>query len=307
MRGFMALLLMASTAQAEVPKVLTDIAPVQSLTAQVMGTLGTPEMLISAKDDPHHFQMRPSQARLMAGADLVIWMGKGFTPWLPHVIESLGTDVTSLELLDAPDLAMVITNGMNDQRTDIADGDADGDRDKALDDNGDTDPHAWLDPQNAQVFLTEIANALASADPQNAATYRSNAATARTQITAMQAEITAQLAPASHITLVPYHNAYRYFFARFGLKNNGTLASSEATPPSAAHLAEVRDLLARQQQTCLFAEPGANLDLIRAAAPFPDQPVAALDPLGATLTPGPQLYETLIRKMADTIATCETP
>ena len=307
MRSFLALLLTVSAAQAEVPKVLTDITPVHSLTAQVMGDLGTPDLLVSPRSDPHHFQMRPSQARLVDGADLIIWMGDSMTPWFIQVIETLGTDATSLELLDIPNLPLVVANEPEDHDAEDADHDKAKDHAEAHHDHGDTDPHAWLDPENAKTFLTEIANALASIDPDNAATYHDNAAAARARITAMQAEITTQLASAQDITLVPYHNAYRYFLTRFGLDLSGALANSEATPPSAAHLAEMRDLLAQRQRTCLFAEPGANLDLIRAAAPHPDQTVPALDPLGATLTQGPDLYDALIRKMADTIATCENP
>ena len=81
-RIFIGLLLLSGMAHSEPPKVLTDIAPVHSLVAQVMGDLGEPELLLQASDEIHHLQLRPSQARAIARADVVIWVGPGLEPWL---------------------------------------------------------------------------------------------------------------------------------------------------------------------------------------------------------------------------------
>ena len=57
------------TAQAEPLTVISDIPPVQSLVMQVMGDRGTVEVLLEPNADPHHFQLRPSQSRMIANAD----------------------------------------------------------------------------------------------------------------------------------------------------------------------------------------------------------------------------------------------
>ena len=67
--------LLATPALADVPKVMTDLPVVHSLTAQVMGDLGTPDILLDKGADPHHFQLKPSQARALSQADLVLWIG----------------------------------------------------------------------------------------------------------------------------------------------------------------------------------------------------------------------------------------
>ena len=74
--------LTAAPARAEVPKVVTDVAPVQSLAALVLGDLGTPGVLVGNGSDPHDYQLRPSQMGALSGADLVIWVGPELTPWL---------------------------------------------------------------------------------------------------------------------------------------------------------------------------------------------------------------------------------
>ncbi|MEC8041367.1 MAG: zinc ABC transporter substrate-binding protein [Pseudomonadota bacterium] len=77
-----AALLTATTALADVPRVVTDIAPVHALVAQVMGDLGAPDLLVDPGSSPHSYAMRPSQARALEKADLVFWIGEPLTPWL---------------------------------------------------------------------------------------------------------------------------------------------------------------------------------------------------------------------------------
>ena len=88
MRYIISLLLtsLALPAWAQVPQVVTDIPPVQALTAQVMGTLGTPVLLLEKGADEHDFALRPSQMRDIATADLVVWVGPELTPWLDRAL-----------------------------------------------------------------------------------------------------------------------------------------------------------------------------------------------------------------------------
>ena len=78
--------LWTTTALAEVPQVVTDIPAVHSLVAQVMGDLGAPVVLVSGSADAHSYQLRPSQARALANADLVFWIGPEMTPWLERAL-----------------------------------------------------------------------------------------------------------------------------------------------------------------------------------------------------------------------------
>lgn len=316
MRGLIAVaFLTAGAAQAETPKVMTDIAPVHSLVAQVMGDLGTPQLLINpATDDAHHMQMRPSQARQLANSDLVIWMGEAMTPWLQRVIANLGDDSVSLELLELSDMPLLL-EGADDIPQTLADSDekemqhGHDDHDEEHGDehghgHGGVDSHAWLDPLNAQRFLEAIAAALAHADPENATTYHANADAAKERLKALYAELDAQLTPFQQATLIPYHDAYRYFFTRFGLQIAGSLLDSDGSSPSAARLAWIRDVLDNEPGACVFFESGGNEQLITAVTRDTQTQLLVLDPIGALLTPGPELHENLLRNLADTIAGC---
>lgn len=92
----------AGAALADVPNVATDIAPVHGLVARVMDGLGTPDLVVRPGASPHGYAMRPSEARALAEADVVFWVGPELEPWLAESISSLAGDAVQVELLDAP-------------------------------------------------------------------------------------------------------------------------------------------------------------------------------------------------------------
>ena len=190
-------------------------------------------MLLATGSDPHDFQLRPSQARTLAGADLVIWVG-------PELIPALGDALTSL----APDARIV---GL------LHDSGAT----RSFEDGG-LDPHAWLDPRNAMAWVTTIAAALAERDPDNAATYAANAARAVADLTALDAELAAMLAPVKDRPFVVYHDALGYFTDRYGLAIKGAIELGDASSPSAAQLARIRAILDQTKPVCVFPEAGRD-------------------------------------------------
>ncbi|AWB47234.1 zinc ABC transporter substrate-binding protein [Gemmobacter aquarius] len=287
-----------AAAQAQVPDVVTDIPPVHSLVAQVMGDLGTPTLLLTKGASEHDFQLRPSQAQALADAELVVWIGPELTPWLDRAMQGL-TDAESLPLLDAPETA---TRPFSADGAHLHDDHADG----AHDHTG-TDPHAWLDPANAKAWLGLIAARLAALDPANAATYAANAAQAQAATDALDARIAAELAPLQDRPFVVYHDAYGYFAARYGLQIAGSVALGDATAPGAAKLSALQQGLAAGQATCLFPEAQHDtalaVQLVEGTSLRLGPP---LDPVGSTLTPGAGAYAALIETLATAIAGCLT-
>jgi len=92
----------ATISWADVPRVATDIAPIHGLVSQVMKDLGEPDLIIRPGASPHSYALRPSEARALSQADLVVWIGEGLAPWLEPSIEQLATNAHVLELLALP-------------------------------------------------------------------------------------------------------------------------------------------------------------------------------------------------------------
>jgi zinc transport system substrate-binding protein len=287
-------LVFGPAAWAETPKVVTDFGPVHSLVSMVMGDLGTPEILLPMGGDAHDFQLRPSQARDLDSADLVIWVGPEMTPWLGRALESLGNG-TNLPLLDAPE---TLARGFSEDA-------AEHDHESHDHDHEGVDPHAWLEPENARIWSGLIAEALAQADPAQAAVYRANADAARDQVTTIEAEVAAVLAPVQDKPFAAAHDAYGYFAAHFGLNNLGSLRIGDAAPSGAQHLAELQAMLTDKGATCVFPEVNHQDDGVRQMAEATGAKLgAALDPEGSALTPGPALYGNLMRGLAKDLAEC---
>ena len=279
--SFLIAMAIAAPVAAEVPRVVTDFGPTQSLAAQVMGNLGAPVMLLALGADPHDFQMKPSQAQALAGADLVFWVGPELTPALDHALAALGENARAVALLH-------LGGGTR----------------RSLE-GGAIDPHAWLDPANAEAWLATIATELARQDPEHAATYTANAAAAQAALQALDAELAARLAPVQGRPFVVFHDALGYFADHYGLQVVGAIELGDAAAPGAAQLAHIRRVLAEGGAICVFPEAGRDPKFIATVTAGSSARIGAAQDLEAiTLPPGPGLYPDLLRALAGTLTDC---
>ena len=284
--------LLALPAQADVPRVVADLPATGSLVALVMGDLGQPQVLLDKGADAHSFQLRPSQAATLADAGLIVWIGPEMTPWLDRTLDGPAAGVRQRQLLSVPGTILLTAT------------EPDNDAAAADHDHGETDPHAWLSPINAALWITVIATDLADLDPANATTYAANAAKAQTDLTALDTEIAALLHPAQGVPIVVAHDAYGYFASHYGLTLAGTIADGDAAAPGAAHLRSLQALLV-ESPICVF--PEVNYDPKLAALLIEGTPArlgTALDPEGAAIANGPGLYAEILRGLATAIAGC---
>lgn len=294
----------AFPALAEVPVVATDIPPVHSLVAQVMAGVGEPVLLLEQGADAHDYQLRPSQAQALSDAALVVWMGPGMSPWLERALEA-GGGARSLPLLAAEGTFLRQFGESAGEHNDAADHAGEAEHDDHGHDHEGTDPHAWLDPANAMLWLDLIAAELAAADPANAAAYAANSEDAKARVAELDASIGAALDPVRDMPIVVFHDAYGYFADHYGLTVAGTVALGDAADPGAERLAAVRASLV--DVACIFPEAQHDPKLIEQLAEGTDVRIGgALDPEGRELTPGPDLYFQLMTGLGDTIAACLT-
>ncbi|MCP1169838.1 zinc ABC transporter substrate-binding protein [Limimaricola litoreus] len=320
------LALLATPSLAEAPRVIADTPPVHSLVVRVMEGVGTPELLLPPGGSPHDAALRPSDARRLSQADLMVWTGPALLPWLPESLEALAPEARSLALLETEGWEALPLRHDPAFDTGPHDGhghghDEDDDHDAHDDDHGDDhdhdhdamhggdagarqDPHAWLDPQVAAVWMEQLAEELARADPENAGLYRDNAAAAIAADAGMSDRIAARLAPlAGRPYLVP-HDAYQYFETRFGLPAAGAIALSDATAPGAARLTALRERVEAGDIACVLSDPETPADLVTLLREGTGAATAATDPAGLGLTPGPDLYPALIEGLAQAFEEC---
>ncbi|WP_187428793.1 hypothetical protein ROLI_017610 [Roseobacter fucihabitans] len=89
---------------AQTPRVASDIAPVHGLVSRVMAGVGVPDLILPPGASPHSYAMRPSEARALAQADMVVLVGPALTPWLSGSLEALAPDAVRLEWMQSATL-----------------------------------------------------------------------------------------------------------------------------------------------------------------------------------------------------------
>ena len=166
------------------------------------------------------------------------------------------------------------------------------------------DGHIWLNPLNGKVMAARLADEFAKLDPDNAATYQANAAAFSAKIDTLDAEITAQLEPVKDGKFIVFHDAYHHFEHHYGIEAIGAITLNPEALAGADHLSEIRARIADLGVTCVFSEPQFESKLIDVVIEGSDVKVGQLDPLGAGLSDGPDLYPALLASTADSLTSC---
>lgn len=314
-------------ARAEAPDVVVSIKPIHSLVAAVMQGVGEPKLIVEGAASPHTYSLKPSNAAALQDADLVFWVGHGLEAFLEKPLESLGGKAIIVELDDAPGLEKLqfreggpfeAHTHEGEEGHDHAHEEEGHDHAKAADaghdheeeaghqheEHGEFDMHLWLSPDNARAIATEAARALSEKDPANAETYNKNLAALNDKLAALNTEIIETVAPVKEKPFIVFHDAYQYFEHHYGVHAAGSITVSPETLPGAERLTQIRDKVKTLGATCVFAEPQFEPKLVNVVIEGTSAKSGVLDPEAATLEPGPELYFTLMRSIANSLRDC---
>ncbi|CUH75830.1 zinc ABC transporter substrate-binding protein [Tropicibacter naphthalenivorans] len=306
-----AALISGTAAQADAPKVVTDIPPVHSLVSMLLKGVGEADLLLTPGESAHDFALRPSQARALADADMVVLIGEHLTPQLARQVGTLAPGALHVELAEVDgthylafrEAAVFAIEDAHDDHAD--DGHNDHGHGHDHDHGGEIDPHLWLAPENAGVWLAALTEALAAQDPANAETYRSNHREALSTIEAATAQAESALNTVHDVPLAIFHDAFQYYEDAFHLTVLGAISNGDDAAPGPARLAELRAAFEATPPACVLTE--ATTSGLLGAVTDGDIPVATLDPLGASLELGASLYPSLLIDIADKISDCAAP
>ena len=299
------------TAHAEI-NVVSSVKPLHSLVSGVMEGVARPDLIVKGSASPHTYSLRPSQARQLEDADLVFWMGHELESFLEQPLEAIATKAHIVELIDSSKLKKIKMRegGMFDAHAhddhDEHEGHDDHDEHEGHDDHGhgEFDVHVWLDPENAKVLVDEIKLALIELDPVNASKYESNSNKMNMKLDQLIDEVSKKLESDKGKGYVVFHDAYQYFEQRFGMSAVGSITVSPEVVPGANRIRELKNKINELNAHCVFSEPQFEPKLVSTVIEGTQANTGVLDPLGASIKDGPELYFTLIRNMADSLHEC---
>ena len=169
---------------------------------------------------------------------------------------------------------------------------------------GQNDPHIWLSPSNAKVMASAIAEHLSSAFPEHRTAYQANLTSLHQSLDQLDAELRQKFSAISGRNYLVFHDAYQYLEQEYQLGAVGAISLDPEQVSSPARLREARANLADKQISCVFSEPQFPTRAIQTVISGTDTQIGELDPLGAELTPGANLYNQLLHNMADNIVAC---
>ncbi len=277
-------------------KVVASIKPIHSLASYLMDGIGKPDLIVDGYSSPHGFALKPSHAKMLQDADIIFYVGEGLENFLEKPLKSIAKKAEKIELMEIKGL-----NKLKFRERNIFDGhddhghDEDGHKEDDHDDHkheedghkeddhddhghdedgheghahGEYDPHIWLDPENAKVILNEMV--------EHFKDFKS----------------------------IVFHDAYQYFEERFNVTVLGAFTVNTDVMPGAEQLSEIREIIEHDKVSCIFSEPQFNPDIIEAVAKDMNIKTGVLDPLGATLDPGKDLYFDLIKNMSKSFKGC---
>jgi zinc transport system substrate-binding protein len=284
--------------------VVVSIKPMHALVAGVMQGVATPHLLLNDQQSPHHFALKPSQARLLQQADLVFWVDSSLETAMPALLAGLAPHAKNIRFM--ADTGLVRYKNAN---WDGADGDDHDDQNEQDDHDGHdwahrVNPHIWLDLDNARRMVWSIAATLSAVDPQHAGAYASNAAKLDKRLVDLHEVAKRQFASIQRNKFIVQHDAFIYIERQFKLPRGLVIARDHDTPPGTAHLQHLRDLVAAGVVSCIFDEPqgaGHQIDIVAGTSLVRR---ATLDAIGVGLPAGPDLYFDMMRANYAAFADC---
>ncbi len=257
------------------PQVTASIKPLQLVAAAITEGVTSPAVVWGQGQDPHHVSLRPSERRLLANADVVLWIG----PILERPLAGLAGEVEA-KVLTVQDLQGV----------------------ELITVDGQPDPHLWVDTGNALTIATTLTAALSELDSANAARYRDNLARFESALAALHTDLAKAFADADAHDWAVYHHALRYFEREFGLPAPIMLADSENNAPGIRTAREVRAQLEAKGVRCMLIEPGVNRDEVATMLDLPALKLVDADVMGRGAEAGD--YAAYMRALAGTVAAC---
>ena len=316
-----------SAAKAEI-KVVTSIKPIHSLVSYIMDGVGTPDLIVDGYNSPHGFSLKPSHAKMLQEADMVVYVGEGIEEFLEKPLESISKNSVKFELMNQSGIKKLKfrernifedhddhdDHGHGKKKKDDHDDHDDHDKKAKKDDHddhghddhghghGEFDPHIWLDPMNAKIIVKKVTNQLSKLDNENSSIYKSNSKKALKEIDKLIKEVKSSINKDAKV--VVFHDAYQYFEKRFNVNIIGALTVNTDVLPGAEQLAEIREVIEHEKVTCVLSEPQFNPDIVKTIANDTKINSGVLDPLGANLNKGKNLYFNLIKNISASLKNC---
>jgi zinc transport system substrate-binding protein len=243
--------LIPSTTETEKVKVIASFFPLYDFAKHVGGEKAEVSVMVPAGIEPHDWEPTPRDIANAEDADLIVYNGAGFENWVSGLSVKAKVDTSK---------GIQVVAGESEE--------------------GELDPHIWLDPMNAKKQVEAIRDGLAEVDPKNTDYYMRNAEQYEKELDSLDSFIKSELSACEKKDFIAFHNAFGYFSKRYGLVQHsieGITPEGEVLPQ---RIQEIKELAIELGIQVIYAEELVDPRLANVIADeIPNGTVLVLSPI----------------------------
>ncbi|MEJ7635286.1 metal ABC transporter substrate-binding protein [Aeromicrobium sp.] len=270
------------------PRVVASFYPFAYVAEQVGGSFVDVDNLTSPGAEPHDLELKPKQVAAVQEADLVVYE-KHFQAAVDEAVDQ--ADRPKDSTVDAD----TVLNALPAQAGAQEEGGHEGEE-------GDEDPHTWLDPTNMVLMAEDLSAKLSKVDPEHSSTYRANTDRLVAQLETLDTSFAAGLKTCERRTIVTSHAAFQYMAKRYDLTQVPIAGIDPTNEPSPAQLGDITQLVRKEGITTIFTEELVSPAIADTIAKEAGAMTATLDPIeGLSNDTSSENYLTLMEKNLTTL------
>mgnify|MGYP006089481425 FL=1 len=284
------------TSNAISSEIVVSIKPLHSLVSAVTEGSNSVSLVIDGSMTPHNFALKPSHAKLLNNAKIFFYIDDEFESALKKTVRGLPKSVKVIRVSKIKKLRLLSTRADDNWKEDGHDHHDHG--------HSSNDLHVWLDPNNAIEIIKSITKELSAIYPENINTYKKNAKNIIKEIKTTDVLIKSMLEPIRNKPYIVFHDAYQYFEKAYSLKSVGSILVDPELPASAQRIIKIRSKIKSLNAHCVFKEPQYRAKIVKTVIDGTTTKIGILDPLGADIKSGPDMYTNLLKNIAENLNAC---
>lgn len=283
--------------------VVASLKPVGFIAAAIADGVTPVDVLLPDGASEHDYSLRPSDAKRLKNADLVVWVGPEMEAFMAKSAAELPAQ-KNLAMVNIDGVKPLLISGGEDEDEHTVEKSEEQDTDAHHHHHGEFNMHLWLSPEIARKTAVAIHGKLLELMPQDKAKLDANLQQFEVALADTDKRVSAQLAPVRNKGYFVFHDAYTYFEKQYGLSPTGHFTVNPEIQPGAQRLHQIRTQLVEQKAVCVFAEPQFRPAVIDAVARGTQVRKGTLDPLGTDISLAKDSYVKFLSQLSSQYESC---
>ncbi|WP_397323937.1 zinc ABC transporter substrate-binding protein ZnuA [Pantoea agglomerans] len=283
--------------------VVASLKPVGFIAAAIADGVTPVDVLLPDGASEHDYSLRPSDAKRLKNADLVVWVGPEMEAFMAKSAAELPAQ-KKLAMVNIDGVKPLLISGGEDEDEHTAEKSEEQEADAHHHHHGEFNMHLWLSPEIARKTAVAIHGKLLELMPQDKAKLDANLQQFEVALADTDKRVSAQLAPVRNKGYFVFHDAYTYFEKQYGLSPTGHFTVNPEIQPGAQRLHQIRTQLVEQKAVCVFAEPQFRPAVIDAVARGTQVRKGTLDPLGTDISLAKDSYVKFLSQLSSQYESC---